>query len=306
MTVSKSSALLRQCGLTVRAGRLYFLAAHFKWTQRSGGHNRRQQALVAEVPEEVAGHEDQPELRKKQRGARKVYEEMKRTEYTNTILGGSTSMKFFVPVAHLLNVAVRGYPRTDRKALQGKARQKRLQRHQFRHFVAAHIGKCQGKAKDCIHPGHICWRLKRKDIHDKNTWKATKSLQSGALVRATYPKSTAIRGSIARSKRCAKRARNTAREQEEHDLEADGFTECAFVDNEAEEAGQARGPPSPTTFKARDRAEEDQRRGWSGCALRDVIADLVDQKLLPSNDPYVKQVGVINDTYVRYARLHSA
>ena len=62
-------------------------------------------------------------------------------------------------------------------------------------IVVSHKGKCQGKDKGCIHPGHLKWQKKGWDHNDYTTWKAhLKKEDMHAVQRPGYPQSTAIRG----------------------------------------------------------------------------------------------------------------
>ena len=61
--------------------------------------------------------------------------------------------------------------------------------------VVSHKGKCQGKGKGCIHPGHLKWQKKGWDHNDHITWQAHINREDiHAMQRPGYPHSTAIRG----------------------------------------------------------------------------------------------------------------
>jgi hypothetical protein len=317
MTVSRSKDILRECNLVIRNKRLFYLAAHFKW-QHVPGPRAPHQAMVQEGAHEVAAREDQPELARKQCASRKEYADIKRDEYTRSIESSDSGfMKFYVPVCQLVNLAVRGYPRTKRKELHGKAQERRFRSHSYKNYVTSHIGSCQGKKKDCFNPGHLAWRLLRLDVRDKNTWKSRKSLLRGAASRATYPNSTAIRGKRQGKRTVPHEDKEQHTEDEDFD-EDEQHSEGALQDDEGQEVditddrtypksrlveAEAKGPsersggeqPQPTALSARTRAQEDKKRGYIGCALQEVITELVESgKIVHSNDPYIEQVRFLS------------
>ena len=87
-------------------------------------------------------------------------------------------------VSRIMCAANRGIPQHVRKGTTSKHR-----------IVVSHLAKCQGKMKECAHPGHLKWCKKKWDVKDAHDWHRRKNRrQMDALLRPTYPLSTAIRG----------------------------------------------------------------------------------------------------------------
>ena len=65
--------------------------------------------------------------------------------------------------------------------------------------VASHIGKCQGKRKDCCNIGHSKWQKAKRDRKDRTEWnnrqkRARREAEMCALQRPGFPLSTSVRG----------------------------------------------------------------------------------------------------------------
>ena len=65
--------------------------------------------------------------------------------------------------------------------------------------VASHVGKCQGKRKDCCNIGHSKWQKAKRDRKDRTEWnnrqkRARREAEMCALQRPGFPLSTSVRG----------------------------------------------------------------------------------------------------------------